>query len=427
MKAGRSVIAVAPVASVLIATAALATPRSQPPGPLPSTASSAIQHVVVVMMENRSFDHYLGWYPNADAQNAGLSYLDADGVAHETHPLAPDFMGCGHQQPDHEYDGGRVEWAGGAMDGFALVNDDFALGYYEEQDRPFFNALARNYTVLDHSFASILGPTYPNRIFLYAAQTDRLDNSLTPSTLPTIFDRLAEKQLSARYYFNDLSFLAFWGTKYLPISRTYPQFLADAAAGTLPKVAFVDSQFLEETIGTCQSEHPFCDIRAGEEWLEQTVRAVMSSPNWRNTVLVVTYDEWGGFFDHVAPPRAAAANAVDPDIVDGKTLLGFRVPTLVISPFTKGDPRNPRVNGAVYDHTSILKLIEKRWGLRPLTPRDASSDVGNLMDVLDFSKFDASLPALPHASTPGDGTCLFAQGVPEGDEPPATMPQQPIR
>src|SRR6266446_5676971 len=115
---------------------------------LPPPDLSGIDHIVVVMMENRSFDHLLGWLPNADGKQAGLTYLDAAGVAHTTQPLAPDFQGCSHPDPDHSYDGGRVQYDGGAMDGFLRsgANDDYVTGYYVEDDRPFFSALARNYT-----------------------------------------------------------------------------------------------------------------------------------------------------------------------------------------------------------------------------------------------------------------------------------------
>lgn len=111
------------------------------------------------MMENRSFDHFLGWLPNAEGMQAGLSYLDGNGVAHATHALAPDFTGCSHPDPDHSYAGGRVQYDNGAMDGFLRSgkNDDYAIGYYVEGDRPFYSALARNYTTLDPSFCSILG------------------------------------------------------------------------------------------------------------------------------------------------------------------------------------------------------------------------------------------------------------------------------
>jgi phospholipase C len=231
-------------------------------------------------------------------------------------------------------------------------------------------------------------------------------NTLDISTLPTIWDRLAANRVSARYYFSDVSFLALWGVKYLPITRHYTEFLSDAANGTLPSVAFVDPRFVNDETGTSGSDHPHADIRVGDAFLADTVRAVMASPNWRSTVLVVTYDEWGGFFDHVAPPRAAAPNDVDPDIVNGKTLLGMRVPVVVVSPFSKGDANNPRINSTVFDHTSILKLIEWRWRLAPLTARDASNDIGNLLDALDLSHPNASVPGLPDPDAPIVIPCL---------------------
>jgi phospholipase C len=152
-----------------------------------SPKNCAIEHVVVLMMENRSFDHYLGWLPNADGRQAGLTYFDSNGVPHNTTPWAPDWTGCGHPDPDHSYSGGRVQYNGGAMDGFLRSgqNDVFSIGYYVEADRPFYSALARNYTALDRYFCSILGPTFPNRIFMHSAQTDRLSNTLDISTLPT--------------------------------------------------------------------------------------------------------------------------------------------------------------------------------------------------------------------------------------------------
>jgi len=179
---------------------------------LPPPEESGIEHIVVVMMENRSFDHLLGWLPNAEGMQAGLTYLDANGVAHATHPLAPDFQGCSHPDPDHSYAGGRVQYDGGAMDGFLRSgkNDDYVIGYYVETDRPFFNGLARNYTTLDHSFCSILGPTFPNRFFLHAAQTDRLVDALVPTNLPTIWDKLFAAGVSARYYWSNIPFLIFW-------------------------------------------------------------------------------------------------------------------------------------------------------------------------------------------------------------------------
>ncbi|HKQ60481.1 MAG TPA: alkaline phosphatase family protein [Candidatus Polarisedimenticolaceae bacterium] len=365
-------------------------------------ARKQFQHLVVVMMENRSFDHLLGWHPTADAMQEGLAYPDHNEVLQPTFPLAPDFRGCTHPDPDHTWEGGRVEYHDGAMDGFLKAgdNDAYAIGYYGEDDRPFFNALARNFTTCDRYFSSILGPTYPNRIFLHAAQTDRLTNSLELSTLPTIWDRLAQKGVSAKYYVSDASFLGLWGVRYLGITSTYSQFLQDAASGNLPKVSFVEPRLLGDELGLSGSDHPHGDIRVGDAFLAETFHAVASGPQWKGTVFVVTYDEWGGFFDHVAPPRAAAPNALDPDVVGGKALLGMRVPTIVASPFSRGDPASPRVVSTIFDHTSILKLIESRWGLAPLTARDASNDVGNLSDALNLRQFDARVPSLPLPEAP---------------------------
>jgi len=384
---------------------------------LPPPARSCIEHVVVLMMENRSFDHLLGWLPNADGMQGGLTYTDDDGTTMlSTTPLAPDYQGCGHPDPDHSWEGGRAEVDGGAMDGFlrAGMNDAFALGYYTEADRPFSSAFARAYTTCDRFFAAILAETFPNRVFQHAAQTDRLTNTTDLSTLPTIWDRLGEEGVSSAYYFSDVPFLALWGARYVPIMRTYDQFLADAAAGTLPSVSFVDPRFIDEESGTSGDDHPHADIRSGDAFLAATFHAVASGPDWPSTVFIATYDEWGGFFEHVAPPRAAAPNGVDPDVVDGKALLGLRVPVIVASPFSRGDATNPRIVSETFDHTSVLKLIEWRWHLRPLTARDASTDVGNLVDALDLAHPNTSVPPLPLPVPPPIVPCAV-QPIP--DEP----------
>src|SRR5438093_10279650 len=286
---------------------------------LPPPSRSGIEHIVVVMMENRSFDHLLGWLPNADGRQAGLVYEDAADIPHETHALAPDYTGCPHPDPDHSYGGGRVQYDGGNMDGFLRSgsNDDYAIGYYVEADQPFYSALARNYTTLDRYFCSILGPTFPNRIFLHAAQTDRLSNTPQLATMPTIWDRLAARRVSARYYFSNLPVLGLWGLKYLPISRFYLEFLLDASTGNLPAVSFLDPRFTTTDDGTGNDDHPHADIRSGDAFLAQTFHAVANGPGWPRTLFIVNYDEWGGFFDHVAQPRATAPNTVDLDLVAG--------------------------------------------------------------------------------------------------------------
>lgn len=373
--------------------------------------SSGINHIVLVMMENRSFDHLMGWLPGANGRQAGLEFADPSGVLHPTHKLSPDFTGCPllapFRDPDHSYTGGRVEYDNGLMDGFLLdtANDIFSIGYYIEADLPFYSALARNFTTLDSYFCSILGPTFPNRIFQHAAQTDRLSDSVTPTNLPTIWDKLQAAGVPAKYYFNNVPFLALWGTKYLGISAPYAQFLVDAASGNLPAVSFVDPLLTITDDGTGNDDHPHADIRAGDAFLAQAFHAVASGPNWAKTVFIVNFDEWGGFFDHVAPPRATAPNNVDTDLVNGKALLGFRVPTVVASPFSIGNPAQPTVNHLVYDHTSVLKLIEWRFGLTPLTARDASTDVNNLLSALNLASPLTTVPTLPQPLPPVPMPC----------------------
>jgi len=249
---------------------------------LPNPENSGIEHIVVVTMENRSFDHFLGWLPNADGQQAGLTYLDTAGVAHSTHSLSGDYTGCPHPGPDHSYNGARVEYDNGLMDGFlrAGSNDVYSIGYYGEQDIPFYGELARNYTTCDRYFASILGPTFPNRLFLHSAQTDRLGDTVNFTSLPTIWDRLAAAGVSAKYFYSNVPFLALWGAKYLGISHLYEEFLLGASTGTLPAVSFVDPRFTVLDDGTGNDDHPHADIREGDLVLYKTLQAVANGPKW---------------------------------------------------------------------------------------------------------------------------------------------------
>jgi phospholipase C len=353
---------------------ALASPRvgaAAAPG-LPSPAKSGIDHVIVVMMENRSFDHFAGWVPGADGTQAGLRFVDRYGVPHTTWHLT-DFQGCAHPDPDHSYEGGRIAFNRGACDGWlrAGENDPFAIGYYTAADLDFWRQAAADWTVCDRYFAATMAETYPNRFYQHAGRTDRIHNSFATSALPTIWDRLADAHLRGRYYFSDVPFVALWGSKYLGISAPFGQFLADCASGDLPEVSFVDPRFEDEGSGTSGDDHPHGDVRSGEEFLAHVYNAVVTSPAWERTLLIVNYDEWGGFYDHVPPQEA-------PDADPANALRGFRVPALVVSPRA----RRGAVAHGVYDHTSVLRTIEWRWGLRALTPRDATAR--NLAEVLDF-------------------------------------------
>jgi phospholipase C len=364
---------VAAVSRVGMGAAGRPASRPSPPGRLPPPAESGIDHVVVVMMENRSFDHYLGWVPGANGRQAGLVYTDAQGVQHPTsHWTEP--QGCAHPDPDHSFEGGRVQYDGGRCDGWLRSgdNDEYAIGYYTDADLAYYRNAVREWTVCDNYFAAIMAETYPNRFYQHAAQTDRIHNSTAPASMPTIWDRLAAAGFTGRYYFSDAPFTALWGAKYVGISRPFAAFLADCATGSLPELSFVDPRFLDEGSGTSGDDHPHADIRVGQQFLNQVYEAVTSSPLWSRTVLVINYDEWGGFFDHVPP-------TVAPDVNPDWGLRGFRVPCVVISPLA----RRGAVYRGVLDHTSILKLVEWRWSLPALTPRDAAAN--NLANALDFA------------------------------------------
>lgn len=359
-------------------------------------ATSQIKHIVVVMQENRSFDHFLGWLPNANGKQAGLEYVDTSGVSHPTHELGPDWTGCSYNDPDHSYSGARIEVDNGLMDGFMKTSsaDVYAIGYYKESDNKFFPKFARNFTTCDMYFPSILGPTFPNRIFQLCAQTDRLDDSVSLCSYPTIFNHCTQAGVSSKYYYGNVPFLTLFPIDAIIYANSFSDFLSDCASGSLPAVSFVDPSFTL-LLNTANDNHPHSDIRNGDAFLAQVYHAVAASPAWKNTVLVLNYDEWGGFFDHVPPPRALAPNNTDPDLVNGKALLGCRTPTIVASPWTVGKPANPTVNHTVFDHTSVLKMIETVFNVAPLAARETSNDVGNLLSVINFSNPARPAPVLP--------------------------------
>jgi phospholipase C len=246
-------------------------------------------------------------------------------------------------------------------------------------------------------------------MFIWSAQTDRLGDTFNVSTLPTIFDALDNANISHRYYFNNVPYLALWGSKYIFQSAFYSNFLSDAATGNLPAVSFLDPNYTVLDDGTGNDDHPHADIRNGDAFLSQVYQALATGPNWANTVLIVIFDEWGGFFEHVAPPRVVApANSPDQDLQNGAALLGFRVPTVIASPFTKGVAGQPNlVDHNLYDHTAALKLIEWRWALPPLTARDASPDILNPACSFNFNSPDATLPSLPVPGNVFAWPCFF--------------------
>jgi phospholipase C len=383
--------------------------RKQRRHKLPSPRNLPIDTFVVLMMENRSFDHYLGWLPHADGRQAGLTYIDLAGASHATHRLAPDFQGCDHPDPDHSWEGGRAQVNSGAMDGFLRsgLNDEFSIGYYAEEDLPFIGHVAKAFTSYDRFFCSLLASTYPNREYMHAAQSyGKVDNSFPEAGFQdqgfpdnTIFAALKARGVDSRYFFNDLPVAALWGQKGLARSSRVEDYYLRCEQGTLPPLSFVDPAFGNESGGTSGDEHPHGDIRAGQAFMSDVVHAFMESPQWKRGALFIVYDEWGGFFDHVRPPRVPdIRNSRDPNQDFGQ--MGLRIPAITVSPWVK----RGHVSHSTFGFESILKMIEWRFGIAPLTRRDAYAQ--NIAHSFDFdSKPRLELPALPDPAAVAGHQC----------------------
>jgi phospholipase C len=385
-------------ADTLIAQAARSQRRV---AALPSPRNIPIDTFVVLMMENRSFDHYLGWLPNADGRQAGLTYVDKAGKSHNTRRLTPDWQGCGHPDPDHSWGGGRIQLAGGSCDGFLKSgNDEFAISYYLDGDLGFIQDAAKAFTTFDRFHCSLMGSTLPNREYMHAAESYGLiDNELPPQTsyqtgFPdnTIFAALSAAGVSNRYFTSDVPVSALWGLPGLARTGDVAEYYARCASGTLPSVSYVDPAFAAsagEGPGLSSDEHPHGDVRAGQAFMADVVHAFMESPQWERGALFIVYDEWGGFFDHVRPPRVPDMRNSS-DINKDYGLMGFRIPAIAISPYA----RRKHVEHSIYGFESILKMIEHRFGLQPLNRRDAYAN--NIARSFDFeSKPRLDVPDLP--------------------------------
>ena len=265
---------------------------------LPAPRNIPVDTIVVLMMENRSFDHYLGWMPDADGHQAGLHYTDKDGVVHGTQRLTPDFQGCGHPDPDHSWDGGRTQFDGGACDGFLRSgdNDVFSISYYAEGDLGFIQDAAKTFTTFDRFHCSLMGSTLPNREYMWAGESyGNRDNALPPQTphttgFPdnTLFAALDKAGVSNRYFFNDVPVSALWGVDRLQGSGSIAEYYERCASGTLPRVSYVDPNFagsVGEGPGLSGDEHPHGDVRAGQAFMADVVHAFMGSPQFKRGAL----------------------------------------------------------------------------------------------------------------------------------------------
>jgi len=263
------------------------------------------------------------------------------------------------------------------------------MGYWQEEDQPFYYSLARVFPISDAYHASVLGQTFPNRRYLLAATSIGQINDTLPSLSDypangTIFDQLDAHKVSWKDYYTTLPSVALYpklylkdnGTKVVPIAR----FFTDAAAGTLPGYCLVEPDSSKQT-----EENPQ-NIAVGEEFSASVINAVMKGPAWDRTLLIWTYDEHGGWYDHVPPPAAIPPDNTAPEVTtgvsayDGFGRYGFRVPFAIVSPWARRD----HVSNVVRDHTSILKLVETKWNLPALTFRDAN--VSAPLDMLDLDR-----------------------------------------
>jgi phospholipase C len=387
--AAGSALGATPAAAVLRApmVGPRATPGASHAARAAARADSVLDHparecpidtVVVVMMENRSFDHYTGWLPEAERYMENGRRLYGRGFtlaarnrvtyknpAREQVPTiaVTELTGgqtsrlCDYRIPGHTWFEGRRQRDAGFL-ARGTGNDRYAIAFHTAEDIPVYASLVQRYTTFDHYHSSLLGPTFPNRQYMHSAQSEGMKGDPGPLDIGifharTIWDLLDRANVPARYYYTDLPLLLLWGEQYAPRVSTIDDFRADAAAGTLPNVSFVDPGF----IGVLRTdEHPVGDIDAGQRFLDVIVDALVHAPQWERTALVLTYDEWGGFFDTVKPPILADDRTSSND-ADNFGQSGFRVPTVLASP--RALPNY--VDHRVYDHTSILRFIEWRF------------------------------------------------------------------
>lgn len=434
---------------------AAATPFGQN---LTGLTGGPIDHVIVLMMENRSFDHHFGWKTGTNdlqyADRSGPQFYDGatlrthhlGGTAGDTpHYHKPDFRGCHHPDPAHGWDTGRSQMVNGFLDG---RNDAFAIGYYLPQDIEFYAKLAANFTLCDNYYCSLMASTFPNREYQHSAQSGGIaDNGLPARDYPqhptgfswtTIWDLLEAAGVPWGYYFVDLPATGLWGPRLIKGTHHLEHFFEDVHNGRLPNVTFVDPGF---TTGLRTDEHPYSDIRAAQAFVHNIVKATIESPLWQRTALFINYDEWGGFFDHIQTPPVASdersgkradAQKQLVDVPAGETgfeQLGFRVPCTIVSPYARrnrlsssilaelsGDPEaafnsppqyDDFIRDNFYDHASILKYIENLFlkGAH-LTDRDRdANDIGLLLDTespanLDGAEILDTLPRIPVTSPP---------------------------
>lgn len=388
----------------------------------PRDLLSQIEHVVIVMQENCSFDHYFGTLRGVRgfADRSALTLPSGQSVFHQPYSLAPGGtllpwrLDVSQANPclttvDNSWKPTHGELHGGRMDGFANAGGTDAMRYFTREDIPWHMALADAFTVCDGYFASVLGPTNPNRLYSMSGTANAaggkggpvIDNSQTPPyTWTTYPERLQAKRVSWRVYqqtdnFDDNALA--WFRAYQQAkpgsalyengirAREFDAFTKDVAAGRLPQVSWVISP-------ASQSEHPGYSPGPGADFCNGILYSLFNYPKvWAKTVVFLTYDEPGGYFDHVRPPLPPAG-APDEFIGGLPVGLGFRVPTVVCSPWSRGG----YVCSNTFDHTSTLRFLERRFGVKePNISAWRRKTCGDLTATLNLRHADHSIPFLP--------------------------------
>jgi phospholipase C len=365
-----------------------------------------IKHVVVDMQENRSFDHYYGFAPFVGAYGVPSRYSQPDGNGGVVKPYH--FTSLATPDIGHSWGAMHTEYDGGKMDGFYTTDGINCMGYYTQADLPFYYSLFQSSSLCTNYFSSLMGPTWPNRFYLAAGTSGGITTNgiwgYGVFDYPIILDLLEAAGVTWKVYNVDWDSVPFGNTdnvfvfwkRWAHDQRTRGsrgEYLDDLRLGRLPQVSFIIPSFARGW-----DEHPPADVSVGMGIQQELITALMQSSAWNSSAYILTYDEAGGFFDHVAPPQLDAFG------------LGVRLPTWVISPWAK--PRH--LEPTVYEHSSILKFIEAVFGLPtlasvnhtfdvatpvgpnyqaarggaaagpPAPPRDGRSEIGNLMECFAF-------------------------------------------
>ncbi len=362
-----------------------------------------IDTLIIVQMENRSFDHMFGSLSllegrdDVDGLREGMSNDAPDGTPVPIHPLTGRYVI--DPDPPHGHGPSVNAFNDGANDGFVRSQmashpdaDDTeradVMGYYTRADLPVSYALADAYTLCQNWHCGALAPTWPNRFFSHCATSEGHLRNNESVGAPTPYTALVEAGGTWASYFNNLYFTLLIEQHRRDLGRKADEFFSDAAAGTLPNVSIVEPAFF------VNDDHPPSDVRMGQAFLATVYEAVRRSPQWSRCLMLVFYDEHGGFFDHVPPPLAQGETRPD----EGFAHVGFRVPGLVIGPLAK----RGHVLDAMVEHSSVPALVSRVFGLPFVNERsEMAGDLGQALTLDHVRGADRpTAPALETAEVP---------------------------